>query len=315
MTHPKPMPTDIGTNRINWDIRYDEPPAFVHWWEHVTGAIPGDTPASPEGPMVVPGVYNLKLTVDGKSSTQQVTVKNDPRSPATPADLRAQYELQVKLYDGTRQSWDAYHQVDAMREAVARVASANPPAEVATAARALDAKLLALAGTGIGGRGGRGAPPPLNFTSLNGTEPEEGAVMVSMNGQLKIQDYGDMAPTESMRKGWTKVCTDMRTALSEWQAINAKDLVAFNALLTKNNLQANSSGGAGDRDADVCARTPDGADAAARRPRPAAEGKRGAASSFRRRELYVIKYFSVAPAIRATGGGRANDWRSGRRGR
>jgi hypothetical protein len=61
--------------------------------------------------------------------------------------------------------------------------------------------------------------------------------MVSMNGQLKIQDYGDMAPTESMRKGWTKVCTDMRTALSEWQAINATDLVAFNALLTKNSLQ------------------------------------------------------------------------------
>ncbi|HEY2904458.1 MAG TPA: hypothetical protein VGJ29_01060 [Vicinamibacterales bacterium] len=238
LTHPKPMPTDIGTNRINWDLRYDEPPAFVHWWEHVTGAVPGDTPASPEGPMVIPGVYSLKLTVDGKSYTQQVTVKNDPRSPATPADLRAQYDLQVKLYDGTRKSWDGYHQVNAMREALAKVVSANPPQDVATAARALDAKLLALAGTGIGGRGGRGAPPlPPNFTSLNGTEPEEGAVMVSMNGQLKIQDYGDMAPTESMRKGWTQVCTDMRTALSEWQAINAKDLVAFNALLTKSSLQ------------------------------------------------------------------------------
>jgi hypothetical protein len=175
--------------------------------------------------------------VDGKSYTQQVIVKNDPRSPATPADLRAQYELQVKLYDGTRQSWDAYHQVNAMREGLARVMKANPPSEVATAAASLDAKLLALAGTGVGGRGGRGAPPPLNFTSLNGTEPEEGAVMVSMNGQLKIQDYGDMAPTESMRKGWTQVCSDMRTALSEWQRINANDLVAFNALLTKNSLQ------------------------------------------------------------------------------
>jgi hypothetical protein len=183
-------------------------------------------------------VYRLKLTVDGKSYTQTVTVKNDPRSPASASDLRAQYELQVELYDGTRKSWDGYHQVNAMREALARVVKANPPAEVATAAGALDAKLLALAGTGIGGRGGRGGPPlPPNFTTLNGTEPEEGAVMVSMNGQLKIQDYGDMAPTETMRKGWTQVCSDMRTALSEWKAINARDLVAFNALLTRNNLQ------------------------------------------------------------------------------
>jgi len=238
LEHRKPMPTEIGTNRINWNLRYDEPPAFVHWWEHVTGAVPGDTPASPEGPIVIPGVYTLKLTVDGKSYTQHVTVKNDPRSPASPADLRAQHELQVKLYDGTRQSWDGYHQVNAMREALARVSAANPPADVAAAARVLDAKLLALAGTGIGGRGGRGGPPlPPNFTTLNGTEPEEGAVMLSMNGQLKIQDYGDMAPTETMRKAWTQVCLDMRTALGEWQAINAKDLVAFNALLTKNNLQ------------------------------------------------------------------------------
>jgi photosystem II stability/assembly factor-like uncharacterized protein len=238
LEHRKPMPTEIGTNRINWNLRYDEPPTFVHWWEHVTGAVPGDTPASPEGPLVIPGVYTLKLTVDGKSYTQQVTVKNDPRSPASAADLRAQYELQVKLYDGTRQSWEGYRQVNAMREALARVVKASPPADVATAAAAFDAKLLALAGTGIGGRGGRGAPPPPpNFTSLNGTEPEEGAVMVSMNGQLKIQDYGDMAPTETMRKGWMQGCRDMRTALTQWQGINANDLVAFNALLTKNHLE------------------------------------------------------------------------------
>ena len=61
--------------------------------------------------------------------------------------------------------------------------------------------------------------------------------MVSMNGQLKIQDYGDMAPTEPMRKAWTQVCRDLRTALTEWQAINTSDLVAFNALLTKDNLE------------------------------------------------------------------------------
>jgi photosystem II stability/assembly factor-like uncharacterized protein len=236
--HRQPMPTEVGTNRINWNLRYDEPPAFIHWWEHVTGAIPGDTPASPEGPLVIPGIYTLKLTVDGKSYTQPLTVKNDPRSPASAADLRAQYELQVKLYEGTKESWDGYHQVDAMRQAIARVLSANPPEEVAAAARAFDAKLLALAGTGVGGRGGRGGPVlPPNFTTLNGTEPEEGAVMVSMNGQLKIQDYGDMAPTETMRNAWSGVCRDMRTALTEWRAINAKDLVAFNALLAKNNLQ------------------------------------------------------------------------------
>jgi len=42
---------------------------------------------------VPPGAYTLRLTVDGKTYSQPVTVVNDPRSPATVADVRAQYAL------------------------------------------------------------------------------------------------------------------------------------------------------------------------------------------------------------------------------
>ena len=40
-----------------------------------------------------------------------------------------------------------------------------------------------------------------------------------------------------MLRGWVNVCTDMRTAISAWRQINEKDLVAFNAVLTRNNLR------------------------------------------------------------------------------
>jgi hypothetical protein len=73
---PQPMPTEIGTNRINWNIRYDNPPAFSHNFAQVMGAMPGDTPASPEGPLALPGIYTIKLTVGGKVFTQ--TVLNSP---------------------------------------------------------------------------------------------------------------------------------------------------------------------------------------------------------------------------------------------
>ena len=79
---PQPMPTALGMNRINWDMRYDNRRRpFTHTYE--INANPGETPASPEGPLALPGVYTLKLTVDGKTYTQTVTVKNDPRSPAS----------------------------------------------------------------------------------------------------------------------------------------------------------------------------------------------------------------------------------------
>jgi hypothetical protein len=94
---PKPLPVAIGLNRINWDVRYDDPPSAG---EHVTiRAVPGDTPMHYEGPLALPGVYTVRLTEDGTTFSQHVRVANDPRSTATPADLAAQHELQMHIYD------------------------------------------------------------------------------------------------------------------------------------------------------------------------------------------------------------------------
>src|SRR4029077_18494317 len=55
---PAPLPAEVGTNRINWDLRADDPPAFSHTYE--INANPGLTPPSPEGPLVAPGVYTIR---------------------------------------------------------------------------------------------------------------------------------------------------------------------------------------------------------------------------------------------------------------
>jgi photosystem II stability/assembly factor-like uncharacterized protein len=234
---PQPLATGAGMHRINWDVRYEMPPAFIHYMAHVTGAVPGDTHWGGEGPLVIPGVYTLKMNVDGTILTQTVTVKNDPGSRATAADLAALHDLQMKLYNGTRESWDGFQQIAAMRAAITEVTRGNVPKEVADAAAALQAKLAQLAGptTFTGGRGG--GPPAVSFSVINGVEAEEGAVLVSMNGQLKVIDMSDIPPNPSKLAAWRNVCTDLRSAVTSWRAINATDLAAFNALLVKNNLK------------------------------------------------------------------------------
>jgi len=223
------MPTNVGTNRINWDLRYDPPPAFTHSFE--INANPGLTPASPEGPLVAPGIYTLKLTADGKSYTQRVTVKNDPRSPAKTSDLRSQLDLEMKYYEGARVSWDAYNQISAMRSSLSAYTHGSGPSEVTAAATALDAKLAALGGTtdrgrgGFPGGGGGGASPPPSFVAINGT----------MSQQITALDNGDMAPNESMKRGYIARCGDLKTDITSWKAINAVDLPAFNAILSRNN--------------------------------------------------------------------------------
>ena len=69
---PFALPRNAGENRTNWDLRYDAPHSLTHSFE--INANPGLTPASPLGPVVLPGTYTLKLTVDGHSYTQTVNV-------------------------------------------------------------------------------------------------------------------------------------------------------------------------------------------------------------------------------------------------
>jgi photosystem II stability/assembly factor-like uncharacterized protein len=227
---PRPLTTDVRTNRVNWDLRAEAPPALTHTFE--INANPGLTPPSPVGPLVPPGIYRLRLTVDGKAYTQSLTVQNDPRSPANATDVRAQYDLQMKIIAGMQQSWDGFHQVAAMRAALAADTTSAAPAGVVAAARAFDSTLAQVGGDSEGGRrfggGGRGGPAPAqSFASVNETLVRE----------INTLENGDMAPTEAMQRAYAAGCTDLKTAVTAWTAVTGGAVAAFNAVLTQHNLK------------------------------------------------------------------------------
>ncbi|MGH7523900.1 MAG: hypothetical protein ACREK8_06310 [Gemmatimonadales bacterium] len=235
LEQPEPLPDGAGMHRINWNLRYDDPPAFTHNYE--INANPGETPASPEGPLALPGVYTVTLTVEGKSYAQTVAVRNDPRSPATAADLALQHAAQMTLDHGAETAWTGYQQVTAARAAVADVLHENPESDVANAARSLDSALARVGGTrgsggrgggGFGGRGGGGPPAAPNFATLVGT----------MTRQLGTLDPGDMAPNDVTRAALADACHDLRAAVVAWNAIATSEMPAFNALLAKHNRKA-----------------------------------------------------------------------------
>lgn len=72
-----------GLNRIQWDLR--------HEGAKRPGLAKVDSGDPDKGPLVLPGVYTLKLTVAGRTYATQGEVAVDPRSAATPEDLRANY--------------------------------------------------------------------------------------------------------------------------------------------------------------------------------------------------------------------------------
>jgi photosystem II stability/assembly factor-like uncharacterized protein len=215
---PMSLPANVGDNGTHWDLRHDAPNTLSHSFE--INANPGLTPTSPEGPVAIPGTYTLKLTVDGKSYTQTVAIKPDPRSPATAAAVTAQHALQMKLLQGANASFEGHRMALALRDAL-RASASGASGDAAARATSLAAQLDTVAGMG-GGRGrGRGGPPGTpSFQGLNG----------SLSAQLNAQDLGDMAPTSSALAAYTASCRDLGKALAAWQRVTS-EATALNSML------------------------------------------------------------------------------------
>jgi hypothetical protein len=230
------LSTHVGLNRINWNLNYEDPPALRHDLENQMNMVPGSATPGPHGPQVVPGVYTLKLTVDGQVSTRDVTVVNDPRigqTPALMAALRSQNKLSLLSVQGMEQSYAGHDEVDAVKTQLQTLMQENLPADVAAQAKSIDASLTKIGGgmpAGGGGEARRGPPDPTamkSFFDLN----NDYNTMVSM-----IQVGLDMAPTPTQIATWKTDCAGYNRTRTAWDVMQSQ-LADFNAMLAKNNLE------------------------------------------------------------------------------
>ena len=79
-----------GMHRVTWDLRYPGP------WQSAA------RPEGFNGPVAVPGKYSIRLTDGAGTSTQPLTVVEDPRitsAGVTLADLRQEFEHNMKVRD------------------------------------------------------------------------------------------------------------------------------------------------------------------------------------------------------------------------
>ena len=95
---PPRVSNKAGLNMFAWNLRYPDASVFdnmILWAGNVAG------------PVVLPGTYSVRMNVGGQSYTQQFAVVKDPRTTATDADLREQFDLLMKIRDKTSQANDA----------------------------------------------------------------------------------------------------------------------------------------------------------------------------------------------------------------
>jgi photosystem II stability/assembly factor-like uncharacterized protein len=121
-----------GLNRAEWDLHYDPPrliamrtdaPDNSHIWEERRFRGADSRPIThwgiqeaEVGPMAVPGKYTVRLTVEGKTYTQPLTLLNDPHSPGTQADLEASLKATLRIRNDIDSVSDSVNQIEWMRK-------------------------------------------------------------------------------------------------------------------------------------------------------------------------------------------------------
>jgi len=99
---PKTIPAAEGMNRFAWDLRYDDP-------VQTPGAFySGD---GPKGPKIMPGDYQVKLAVAGKTQTAPLHVAIDPRVAGAESAVQKQFELCLQVRDRISQLHTAVNEI------------------------------------------------------------------------------------------------------------------------------------------------------------------------------------------------------------
>ncbi|HEY3381061.1 MAG TPA: hypothetical protein VGK32_04790 [Vicinamibacterales bacterium] len=234
---PQTLSASAGIHRFLWDVHYQPLPAGGGGGGRgglPIGAIPHESGAAPSTPWVSPGAYTVTLTVNGKSSTQPITVKQDPRVKTPSLVMQQAYALTRSMYFHAVDAQVAAMDLAALRSQVAALvpnakgATAQALAAFETAAAALEGQRPA-ADSGARGPGGGAtpgaaqlpAPPPDTLWAL-------GALLAA---RMNSMQAADVAPTAATLEAAKAAEGAAMRVMSRWSALRAVDLSRLNAAL------------------------------------------------------------------------------------
>ena len=212
-----------GMHRFNWDMHYDPiggSDGGRGGDDGSIGAVPHRTYTSANSPWAPPGAYTVRLTVDGKSVTQPLTLRLDPRVKTPAAALTQLAALTKEMYAGARAAHDAATEARTLVTQLSKLTGADIDAFKAKIESLAPAPVV---GGGRGGRGGsgRGAAAPASAMTLE-------SVSSAMMGAAMGMQSADVAPTGVQLAACNKARVDLNAVMGRWKALKSTGLAVVN---------------------------------------------------------------------------------------
>jgi len=224
-----------GMHRFTWDMHYQplDGSGRLGGPNLPIAAIGHNTVPAPSTPWVNPGQFTVKLTVNGKTYSQPIAVKQDPRVKTPAPAMQQIYTLSKSLYYSALDAQKAATEAHAVRDQIVKLTT-QAAGVLAETLGVFDQKLAALAPAilpdsgGRGGRGGggrgRGAAPVAPPDSLDAASTALASVMNILQG-------ADVRPTTVQLDAIANARATAAKAMTAWSTVKTVDLPALNAKL------------------------------------------------------------------------------------
>ena len=217
------LSSEAGLNRFVWELQYEESSRVPH--SPLWG---GNT----DGPVALPGNYQVKLTVQGKSYTAPLEIKPDPRVKAAQADLEKQFDLRLKIRDRVTQAHDTINEIRDIRaqiNALNKRLEGQPQAKaVAEAGKQLDKKMTEVEEVLVQTKA-KSNQDVLNYP-------------IRLNNHLvalgRVVESADGAPTQASYDVFNMLSRQLDEQLAKWREILNTDVPVYDAAVKNQNVPA-----------------------------------------------------------------------------
>jgi photosystem II stability/assembly factor-like uncharacterized protein len=215
------LPADSGSHRFLWDMR-EEPLQMPATYP--IAAIFGETPPAPTAPWVLPGKYKLRLRTQGKTETQELILKMDPRVHASPELLKKQYDLSEAIYRDARKANQVLAQLDTLLKQaefiVTRCEKQKTTSDSAARKKCLELEQLRLRIAAL-----RGDPEKHSTASF-------ASLLQMQQGLFTALQAADRMPTMQQQEAFLALHKRLEEDLVEWKKLDAS-LQEWNKLFIK----------------------------------------------------------------------------------
>ncbi len=219
---PKPevLEKTAGMNRFVWNLTWGS-----------SGGPSADEEAeyrNPSGPKAVPGIYQVRLTVDGKTQEQSLKVVMDPRSPATPEVLAQQLQLGQQIFGETVEARRAMTEVNSVQkqltdiqQKVAQQKAGRQTARLKAALAEAQSRLANILAN-------------KEHTAAEG--PGLQSAYTGLASALRVVEGGDRAVPSQAIAVYKESSQQVKARIAEWIQFKQTKLTQLNQQLRKANL-------------------------------------------------------------------------------